>query len=242
MADASEKKCATCGLLLPVDGFYKNSRKKDGLSRECKKCQAKYARSYRLENPSSTKKAFCNIDEKIKECLNCHMRLGFDLFYPEAHKLGGRSTRCIKCITEIRRSKRRSEGRRELYYGFCDVDKQIKECSKCKVVLPFDAFTKDINSRGGVCSQCRKCVREYDRMKSYGLTPAQHRAMIEKQRGMCAICENIMDAHHVDHCHDTGKVRGLLCGQCNQALGLFKDNQRSLARAIDYLKASLGES
>jgi len=65
--------------------------------------------------------------------------------------------------------------------------------------------------------------------------------ILEKQNHKCAICNNIelrantQIALSVDHCHNTFKVRGLLCGNCNRAIGLFKDNVDLLQNAINYL-------
>lgn len=65
----------------------------------------------------------------------------------------------------------------------------------------------------------------------------------EKQQGVCAICKQLASGMlnsrarlAVDHCHTTGKIRGLLCGGCNVGLGHFKDNPEYLANAIEYLK------
>lgn len=73
----------------------------------------------------------------------------------------------------------------------------------------------------------------------YGITQAEYDAMLEKQNGKCAICNNTDEVEGrklaIDHCHTTGRVRGLLCGKCNRGLGLFKDNPDLLLKAISYL-------
>jgi hypothetical protein len=69
----------------------------------------------------------------------------------------------------------------------------------------------------------------------YGLTVEQYDDMREAQGFKCAIC-GADTKLYVDHCHTSEEVRGLLCHQCNVALGLFKDNTASLARAIEYLE------
>jgi protein-arginine kinase activator protein McsA len=56
--------------------------------------------------------------------------------------------------------------------------------------------------------------------------------------GKCNICNKKEKKLHVDHCHKTKKVRGLLCGSCNKGLGLFKDDKESLLEAAEYLKRS----
>lgn len=72
-------------------------------------------------------------------------------------------------------------------------------------------------------------------LKQYGLTEEDYQGMLSKQNFSCAICENADEPLRVDHCHTTGKVRGLLCHRCNTGLGLFKDNVRNLETAIRYL-------
>lgn len=75
-----------------------------------------------------------------------------------------------------------------------------------------------------------------NRLKSrYSLTVKEFGLMLVQQHGLCAICLRAPKHWHIDHCHDTGKVRGLLCGPCNMALGLFQDNQVALRKALDYL-------
>ncbi len=72
----------------------------------------------------------------------------------------------------------------------------------------------------------------------YGLTLEQYEQLLEKQEGLCAICQRERSTKRhlaVDHCHTTGKIRGLLCSTCNTALGKFRDSQILLHRAADYL-------
>lgn len=70
--------------------------------------------------------------------------------------------------------------------------------------------------------------------KSYGLTEEDYLSLFESQDGKCWICGDDGKLF-IDHCHKTGKVRGLLCPHCNRGLGGFKDNLDSLANAMVYL-------
>ena len=81
--------------------------------------------------------------------------------------------------------------------------------------------------------------------RSFGITLPIYEKMLEDQGHVCAICKGKETALHkdggprrmpVDHCHDTGKVRGLLCTACNRALGLFKDDIGVLESALEYLR------
>ena len=86
-------------------------------------------------------------------------------------------------------------------------------------------------------------VRNQKLKNSYGITLEQYNDLLAKQNGQCAICGRPdHDAKSknlaVDHCHITRKVRGLLCGNCNNGLGRFQDDIALLERALAYLKAS----
>lgn len=73
--------------------------------------------------------------------------------------------------------------------------------------------------------------------KEYGLTECDVIQMLEKQKCRCLICSiNIQSGYHIDHCHATNKVRGLLCQKCNQAIGLLKENETLFFRAAEYIK------
>lgn len=80
-------------------------------------------------------------------------------------------------------------------------------------------------------------------LRKYGLTLKCYEKMEKKQKGLCLICKGEEPSKKkklvVDHCHSTGKVRGLLCSKCNQGLGYFMDDIQSLKIAIKYLKKNL---
>jgi hypothetical protein len=82
--------------------------------------------------------------------------------------------------------------------------------------------------------------REKALLRNYNLTQAQYEEMLKVQNGCCAICSTPQSALPcalaVDHDHATGAIRGLLCGLCNQGLGLFRDRPDLLNAAIAYLK------
>ncbi len=80
--------------------------------------------------------------------------------------------------------------------------------------------------------------------RQFGLSPEQHRALLEKQKGVCAICRKPeraklhgrVRALAVDHCHKGKHVRGLLCSNCNTAIGRFKHSIQTLKNALKYLE------
>jgi hypothetical protein len=135
-----------------------------------------------------------------------------------------------------------------------------KTCSKCGETKSLDQFGKNKRKRDGLQVYCKPCQcelvkksqskesfarpgastnRKYILKSRYGLTPEQYAGLMVKQEGRCAICHGECPTGWrlaVDHCHASGKVRGLLCGNCNTALGKFKDSPELLANAIKYLQ------
>lgn len=84
----------------------------------------------------------------------------------------------------------------------------------------------------------KELVRDRMLRKSFGITIAEYELLNEKQKGKCALCENVQHSKRlaVDHCHKTKKIRGLLCANCNVSLGLLQDSVQLLEKAITYLK------
>ena len=75
------------------------------------------------------------------------------------------------------------------------------------------------------------------RKAKYGITKPEYEAMALNQKGRCAICKGkVGGALRVDHDHETGNVRELLCNQCNVGLGAFRENTETMTSAINYLK------
>jgi hypothetical protein len=82
-------------------------------------------------------------------------------------------------------------------------------------------------------------MRPYHLKRRYGITEAQFDEMVNQQGGLCAACKK-RPATQVDHDHQTGRVRGILCLNCNAALGAFKDDPRIVWAAIEYLETANG--
>lgn len=132
-----------------------------------------------------------------------------------------------------------------------------KVCSKCKTIQPLEFFHNskkgDKNGKVSVCKPCRKeeaRIRyskdlQTNRYKNrvshyknkYGIVPETYETMKLNQNSKCAICQQYYYLFRLDHDHSTGKIRGLLCHNCNVGLGHFKDNIELLNKAIGYLNA-----
>lgn len=82
--------------------------------------------------------------------------------------------------------------------------------------------------------------KNQDLKKVFGITLIEYKLMLENQQHKCKICNKHKNEFKkqlaVDHCHSTGRIRGLLCEKCNVGLGSFKDNIEVLTQAIEYLK------
>lgn len=77
------------------------------------------------------------------------------------------------------------------------------------------------------------------KLRSYGITPQDYEHMLKVQEGRCNICRKSPDKDkrlHIDHNHDTGQVRGLLCFRCNFGLSFFHDSPEMLERAVSHLR------
>lgn len=92
-------------------------------------------------------------------------------------------------------------------------------------------------------SQSPERIKDLYYKRTYGMSLEDFNFMLWKQNGSCKICKRELklnklngDSAVVDHCHSTGKVRGILCNECNRGLGYFKDDVNSLKEAIHYLK------
>lgn len=140
------------------------------------------------------------------------------------------------------------------------------KCARCSEVKSIESFAKLLNKppiyREYNCIPCTKIIRKEYRSKNnwwlnskdrdrwfiraYGITLEDYKKLAIEQRHLCAICEKecvsyqcgtrTIKRFHIDHCHTTKKVRGLLCFNCNVGLGSFKDNPRLLTIAIQYLE------
>ena len=133
----------------------------------------------------------------------------------------------------------------------------MKKCTYCHLEKPeteFDFADKSVGRRRGDCKSCvlLKFKSRYasnpsrlaeirvsaNRKYKYGVAREDVNRMLDAQSHACAICSAPLDylTAHLDHCHETRKVRGLLCKSCNWGLGQFRDSVDLLDKAINYLR------
>lgn len=131
-----------------------------------------------------------------------------------------------------------------------------KHCSSCNSSKPHGDFYTTKWVKDGLAGFCKDCRLARNRVggknhaammkRKFGLTEVEYRRMFDAQGGVCAICRSPETkvqsnsragsrALAIDHCHVTGKVRGLLCGRCNLSIGQFEDDPELLRAAADYV-------
>lgn len=138
----------------------------------------------------------------------------------------------------------------------------MRVCKTCNEEKELDQFHKNKMYKDGIRPHCIECRRKHelksyhknkhkhhydyeadkDRKlkRAYGISYKEYQIMLEAQNGQCAICGTTdtgkRKAFHVDHDHETGEIRGLLCGNCNSGIGNLRDDVELLKRAIQYLE------
>ncbi len=120
----------------------------------------------------------------------------------------------------------------------------MKTCSICKQELPLSNFHKRTYASGniGYQNKCRKCsttvrkdyYKPHEKTRQKLKISEQHFNEL-MQTTNCKTCGVRMEKKCIDHCHITNKIRGVLCNNCNTALGLVKDNRQTLLNMLQYL-------
>lgn len=112
------------------------------------------------------------------------------------------------------------------------VNDNKKRCTKCNSIKEISDFYTDKSKLDSKHPICKKCHSLQTKIKKYNITKEQ---AIELSNSKCEICNSDKNVF-IDHCHETGKVRGSLCQSCNFGIGCFKDDVILLDNAIKYLE------
>ena len=168
----------------------------------------------------------------MKTCTKCKVEKDLGEFYKHKGRKDGLQDECKSCVSEYKATLK--------YRTDLKILAVPKECTTCGVLKPVAAYSKNPQKNDGLQAECKECTRDGNILRKYGLTPADHTALHVSQDGKCAICVKPIDQYdkhtHVDHCHDSGKVRALLCGHCNRGLGSFMDIPEVLEKGAAYLR------
>ena len=145
-----------------------------------------------------------------KICIECNLNLPIENFTIEKNRKSPRK-QCKKCKAKLQKARRKS-------------NPLVKENDK-KTVTAYREKNRDK-------------INHYDFKRKYGITIEDKFNILNKQNNCCAICSIKLEGKEIpymDHCHETGAIREVLCRQCNVGLGLFKDNIETLKLAIKYI-------
>lgn len=204
------KTCSRCGIEKPLDLFYRAKRNVDGLQSHCKLCDNKRA-TLRLRAKAQREVALGTRQERTQTLVS-----------RELHAQG------------------------------------LKRCPGCKAVKQLECFYDSKGAAHGKASYCVACIgasklsvvrtpisdqqrlanREKVLRREFGITMDQYQAMHKAQGGLCAICKQPENGKSlaVDHNHASGKVRELLCGRCNPAVGFLRECPELARELAAYLE------
>ena len=177
-----------------------------------------------------------------KICYNCKVDKHISDFSKRTRESDGLSGECKNCVS-IKKSGKPYGSRIRRYTSILiNYENNTKLCTECNITRDLSYFPK--TKTRGYQSKCRECKRVRDRVWQYNISKEEYLNLLLEQNNTCAIC-NIKEEGNrnlaIDHCHTTGKVRGLLCVKCNTSLGGFNDNIELLMKAIEYLKKTKKE-
>lgn len=167
-------------------------------------------------------------DDGFKTCKVCGERRPLDDFYRASGCVDGRRGDCRACFQA--KAVARAEANPELRERARDRTRQWIEDNRER----YDAYKAAYRQTDNYA----KALRKWHLKTKYGLTPEDYERMLEAQGGGCALCGDpprTDAALHVDHDHDTGWVRALLCFRCNAGLGQFRHDPALLLAAAEYV-------
>lgn len=174
-----------------------------------------------------------------KRCPRCEQQLPFTAFARNRSMRDGLQVYCRECAATYHQQRQVARGRR--VRPRVQAPEGHKFCRRCETVKPHSQWDRNSSASDGLSTRCKACRAVEGRAghlkRQYGITPAQRDAMVASQHGLCVICLAAPPVH-VDHCHETGRVRGVLCFNCNSAIGKLGDDPGTLRRAIAYLEGN----
>ena len=162
--------------------------------------------------------------EQTKRCPRCGETKSFSEFSKDRHNKHGLQSKCKACQASYQREHREESNERTRRWAKNNPEKRKEAQRKYDRANPDKAMAKHLR-------------------RKFGITLDEYNRLLEKQGGVCAICGASPQNRNlsVDHDHATGKVRGLLCVNCNSAMGQAGDDPARLQKMIEYLLAPQGE-
>lgn len=193
-----------------------------------------------------------------KICSVCDEDLPLKDFNLRCASKDGYQHKCRNCQLDYQHKRFNQTPRRIVKDGF-------QYCPTCRQELPFNLFGSNVSRSNFLNMYCKKCTNTQNKQQYYKKNTEDIRAkyiqltynlswedyvnMFANQDGKCAICNTDIflaandrnKTAHIDHAHENGKIRGLLCGNCNVSLGGFNDDVKIMQNAIDYINSTSEE-
>lgn len=219
--------CSRCHTNKPSFQFGRCQRRPNGLRTECKECMKTMNAEARktphflayMEKLKQSEKAI----PPTKRCTRCGIERPSARFYPNHLVKDGLTGSCKDCLSELwKTSHYREKVRRDRQKYKINIQKGHKQYIEKLLQTP----------------EGRRTYLSYRLKCKYGITADDYERMLEEQSYVCAICEREpanSTGLFVDHCHATGRIRGLLCAACNLVLGRWEDNPLCAENALAYL-------
>jgi Recombination endonuclease VII len=185
-----------------------------------------------------------------KKCTKCEKIKSKKCFHRDRTRPDGLQPYCKLCNSTRALGIKREHGKEKEA-----IAEGHKRCTICEKVKLLEQFYRNRKAKDGRWPRCKVCddarkersyeARYLEMIKTtYGLTPDDYRAMLEKQNSVCACCgqpetavnNGKVRALAVDHCHTTGAVRGLLCAACNSSLGMLGEDPERVKALLKYIE------
>ena len=165
------------------------------------------------------------MDRPVKACKKCGLPKPLEEFHRAEGTKDGHRSECKSCHTHARKNRYAKDPAGEIRRV-----QEWREANPVRYAATQRAY-KDANK-----DRLRKQHRDRHLKKSYGIVSEEFDLLVLAQLNLCAICFRYFGKRlHVDHDHRTGRIRGLLCGKCNKAIGLLDDQPQLAQAAANYL-------
>jgi hypothetical protein len=208
------KTCTGCNQIKNEDEFFKNKRSNDGLCYYCKQCDnnRKYERLRQKTRARGGQTKISTLEARLlrardlKYCPRCKDIKSVEAFSLSGNSNRGRSSHCRDCSSAIAKER------------------------NSRIEIKEEKHSAYLNRK--------EQLRNNHLLRNFGITLEQYKLMEAEQGGVCAICgePELQKGLAVDHCHKTDKVRALLCGRCNPAVGFCKDDPEIADRIAAYIR------
>ena len=159
--------------------------------------------------------------DPLRQCSKCGTTKPIEEFSKSKNCAGGYRSQCRPCRSAIIKQWKKDT-------GWKPKPEAVQKKKETRVYKPRNSRLNNLSSK-------------------YGITIDHYDAILQRQGGTCALCQkpagrsNRWGTLSVDHCHETGLIRGLLCAACNSALGMLGDTPERLQRALDYVNGKLSQ-